>query len=135
MTDQLELLLCLLEDSEARVVQLAEETLNAVHAEPLAGWLAGEDATTELRETLALRGIAPAARLPRASASPLPDSEDGPDRTHQTRTLRRRACRSCRCFPSSNGPSWPCVAVGSSGPCSFGPRTRSCRLRESGVPS
>ena len=37
VTDQLELLLCLLEDSEPRVAQLAEETLNAVPIEPLAG--------------------------------------------------------------------------------------------------
>jgi hypothetical protein len=80
VTDQLELLLCLLEDSEARVVQLAEETLNAVPTEPLADWLAGQDATTELREAFALRGIAPAARPPRAGASsPLPDPEDEPD--------------------------------------------------------
>ena len=42
--------------------------------------MAGEDATTELREAFALRGVAPAARPPRAGASsPLPDPEGGLD--------------------------------------------------------
>lgn len=62
------------------MVQLAEETLNAVPTEPLAGWLAGDDATTELREAFALRGVAAAARPPRPGApSPLPHSEDNED--------------------------------------------------------
>jgi hypothetical protein len=61
VSDQLELLLCLLEDPDPSVVQLAEQTLDTSPTDALAGWLAGLAATPELRTAFASRGIAPSA--------------------------------------------------------------------------
>ena len=71
MADQLELLLCLLEDPEPHIVQLAEQTLSVIPTDALAGWLAGEEATSDLRQAFAARGVTPAAGP--GGSSPLPD--------------------------------------------------------------
>ena len=71
VADQLELLLCLLEDPEPHIVQLAEQTLSVIPTDALAGWLAGEEATSDLRQAFAARGVTPAAGP--GGSSPLPD--------------------------------------------------------------
>ena len=85
--DQLELLLCLLEDLEPHVAQLAEQTLEAIPTEALAGWLAGEEATTDLRAAFVARGVSPAARASRpGESSPLPESgEESDDNAAESR--------------------------------------------------
>ncbi|HIE93321.1 MAG TPA: hypothetical protein EYQ83_10835 [Acidobacteria bacterium] len=80
VSDQLELLLCLLEDPDPGVVQLAEQTLDAIPTDALAGWLAGRAATPELRAAFASRGIAPSVRpAPEGAPSPLPEPSEEPD--------------------------------------------------------
>ncbi len=84
VADQLELLLCLLEDPDPGVVQLAEQTLDTIPAEALAGWLAGAEATPELRTAFRARGIGPAPHpAPAGAPSPLPELGEEPDDEHK----------------------------------------------------
>lgn len=75
VSDQLELLLCLLEDPDPGVVQLPEQTLDAIRTDALAGLAA----TPELRAAFASRGIAPSSRpAPEGAPSPLPEPSEDP---------------------------------------------------------
>ncbi len=83
VADRLALLLCLLDDPEPHVVELAEQTLAAIPHEALAGWLAGEEATPDLREAFRTRGVVPADRP--SHESPLPDTEESDADTVESR--------------------------------------------------
>ena len=104
------------------MVQLAEETINAIPTGPLSDWLAGEAATTELREA----GHRPGGQSSTDwGASPFPDAEDDGD---EDTTEACPLVLSLLPVIGSRGSSSPCVVVGSSGPCTSVIRTKSCRL-------
>lgn len=66
--EQIAVLLCLLDDSDAEVVELANRTIAQIPVEPLAAFLARSDVSHETRAFFAARGIQPASG-PRPSSA------------------------------------------------------------------
>jgi hypothetical protein len=94
--EQLELLVFLLNDSDADVSGAAEATLQAIPVDALEAFLARADVSAELRSFFAARGIAgAAATAPAASDEPLldaaPEPPAAPENEDPQSTLQRIA--------------------------------------------
>jgi hypothetical protein len=97
--EQLAILVHLLDDPDAEIRNLANETLNAIPAAALQGYLARSDVPIALREFFANRGIVPAETPPSEADEPLvsvsdpdfdvPDDHEEPDRESIVQKLAR----------------------------------------------
>jgi hypothetical protein len=87
--EQLALLILLSDDADPTIRATANATLEALPREAVAAFLAQSDASEEMRDFFAARGIAPARQAPADAAGPADpdagndgaDSEDGQDET------------------------------------------------------
>jgi hypothetical protein len=77
--EQVELLILLVKDSDPEVAAAAESTLQSIHAEALAGFLARSDVAEDVRSFFAARGVAPAP-TPSDSDAPLVDTAPEPEK-------------------------------------------------------
>jgi hypothetical protein len=77
--EQLELLVFLLDDADAEVRQVADETIRRIPAQAIAGFLARPDVPVGLREYFGDRGIFPADVPSSSEEAPLIESESDGD--------------------------------------------------------
>jgi hypothetical protein len=78
--DQLELLVLLLDDPDAEVAGVANETLNAISPDVLQAFLARPEVTSELRAVFRARGIEPGpVAAPDDAVPPVPVADIEPD--------------------------------------------------------
>jgi len=76
--EQLSLLMLLVDHQDPEVAAQANATLNGLAHEPLAAFLARNDATEEMRTFFKARGIQPAATAAASAAEPLVDAQPDP---------------------------------------------------------
>jgi hypothetical protein len=72
--EQIALLMVLLDDADPEITAAAETTISAIPRPALEGFLARSDASTEMREFFAARGIGPATTAATDSDTPLIDA-------------------------------------------------------------